>query len=42
VVPKELIEMMTDPDAEKAKRATQAMFRMKKIDVPAVRRAYAG
>ena len=34
--------MMTDPDAAKAKRATQAMFQMKKIDIAAVRRAYAG
>lgn len=42
VVPKKLIDMMTDPDAEKAKRATQAMFQMKKIDVAAVRRAHAG
>ena len=42
VVPKPLIDMMTDPDAAKAMRATQAMFQMKKIDIAAVRRAYAG
>ena len=42
VVPKELIDMMTDPDAAKATRATQAMFTMKKIDIAAVRRACAG
>ncbi|HLB83839.1 MAG TPA: VOC family protein, partial [Steroidobacteraceae bacterium] len=42
VVPKELIEMATDPDAARAARATQAMFQMKKIDVATIRRAYAG
>jgi predicted 3-demethylubiquinone-9 3-methyltransferase (glyoxalase superfamily) len=42
VVPKELIDMMSDPDAAKAARATQAMFQMKKIDIATVRRAYAG
>ena len=42
VVPTELIDMMTDPDAAKAKRATEAMFKMKKIDIAAARRAYAG
>jgi predicted 3-demethylubiquinone-9 3-methyltransferase (glyoxalase superfamily) len=42
VVPKELIDMMTDPDAKKARRATQAMFQMKKIDIAVVRRAYGG
>jgi len=39
VVPKPLIDMMTDPDAAKAARATQAMFQMKKIDIATVRRA---
>jgi hypothetical protein len=34
--------MMTDPDTNKAARATQAMFQMKRIDIGAVRRAYAG
>ena len=42
VVPQDLIEMMTDADAGKAKRAAQAMFQMKKIDIAAVRRAYTG
>jgi len=42
VVPTELIDMVTDPDAAKAKRATEAMFQMKKIDIAAARRACAG
>jgi predicted 3-demethylubiquinone-9 3-methyltransferase (glyoxalase superfamily) len=42
VVPTELIDMVTDADAAKAKRATEAMFKMKKIDIAAARRAYAG
>jgi predicted 3-demethylubiquinone-9 3-methyltransferase (glyoxalase superfamily) len=42
VVPTELIDMMTDSDSAKARRATEAMFEMKKIDIATVRRAYAG
>ena len=42
VVPQQLIDMTTDKDAAKSARATQAMFTMKKIDIAAVRRAYAG
>jgi predicted 3-demethylubiquinone-9 3-methyltransferase (glyoxalase superfamily) len=42
VVPTEVIDMMSDRDAAKAARATQALFQMKKIDIAAVRRAYAG
>ena len=42
VVPTDLIDMMTDPDAARARRATEAMFQMKKIDIATVRRAWAG
>ena len=42
VVPTGVIDMMTDPDAAKATRATQAMFQMKRIDIATVRRAYDG
>jgi predicted 3-demethylubiquinone-9 3-methyltransferase (glyoxalase superfamily) len=42
IVPVALMQMMNDPDAEKAKRVTEAMFQMKKIDVPTLERAYAG
>lgn len=42
VVPTVLGDMLSDPDPEKAKRATEAMLSMKKLDIPELRRAYAG
>jgi predicted 3-demethylubiquinone-9 3-methyltransferase (glyoxalase superfamily) len=42
IVPSELVEMMNDQDPEKVKRATAAMFQMKKLDIAAVRQAYEG
>jgi predicted 3-demethylubiquinone-9 3-methyltransferase (glyoxalase superfamily) len=42
VFPEALPEMMRDPDPEKAGRTTQAMFKMSKIDLAALREAYAG
>ena len=42
VVPRVLIEMMSDPDAEKSGRAMKAMLQMKKIDIGELKRAYAG
>ena len=42
VIPKGLIEMLTDSDPEKAKRTTEAMFGMSKLDIEALERAYAG
>jgi predicted 3-demethylubiquinone-9 3-methyltransferase (glyoxalase superfamily) len=42
VYPAELIDMVTDPDPEKARRATEAMFTMKKLDLAELQRAYAG
>jgi predicted 3-demethylubiquinone-9 3-methyltransferase (glyoxalase superfamily) len=42
VVPRILIEMLTDPDAAKSQRAMQAMLQMKKIDIGKLKRAYAG
>lgn len=38
----ELIDMLTDPDPEKARRANEAMFTMKKIDIAAIRKAHGG
>ncbi|MBO0848957.1 MAG: VOC family protein, partial [Pseudonocardia sp.] len=38
----ELIDMVADPDPEKARRATEAMYTMKKIDLAAIRKAHAG
>lgn len=42
VVPRRLMEMLRDPDQEKAKRATEAMLTMRKLDLPALEKAYAG
>jgi predicted 3-demethylubiquinone-9 3-methyltransferase (glyoxalase superfamily) len=42
VIPQRLNELMSDPDKEKAGRATQAMLQMKKIDVAKLEKAYAG
>ena len=42
VVPKLLIELITDSDPNKAQRATQAMLQMKKLDIEQLRRAAAG
>lgn len=42
VVPDGLIDMISDPDPDKAKRSTEAMMSMVKFDVAALRRAYAG
>jgi predicted 3-demethylubiquinone-9 3-methyltransferase (glyoxalase superfamily) len=42
VVPRILVEMLTDTDLEKSQRAMQAMLQMKKIDIAALKRAYAG
>src|SRR5687767_8772084 len=42
VVPTALIEMIGDPDTDKSGRVMTAMLRMKKIDIAALKRAYAG
>jgi predicted 3-demethylubiquinone-9 3-methyltransferase (glyoxalase superfamily) len=42
VVPTGMIDMINDPDGEKAKRVTEAMFKMKKFDVAAIQQAYNG
>jgi predicted 3-demethylubiquinone-9 3-methyltransferase (glyoxalase superfamily) len=42
VVPRVLIEMLHDPDAEKARRVAAAMLTMKKFDIAALTRAYDG
>lgn len=40
IIPNALTEMLGDPDPEKARRVTEAMLKMQKIDVPTLRRAY--
>lgn len=42
IVPSVLLEMITDPDAEKSHRVMEAMLHMKKIDIATLKRAYAG
>ncbi|WP_055590029.1 VOC family protein [Peterkaempfera griseoplana] len=42
VVPSELLDMIGDPDPEKARRTTEAMLSMTRFDIAALRRAHAG
>src|SRR5512132_710694 len=42
IVPAVLTEMMNDPDRAKAKRATDAMLKMVKIDIAALQAAFNG
>lgn len=42
VIPAMLIDMIGDPDPEKAKRTTEAMFTMTKFDIAALQKAHAG
>ncbi len=39
VVPRQLIELLSDPDADKVRRAMAAMLQMEKIDIEALKRA---
>jgi predicted 3-demethylubiquinone-9 3-methyltransferase (glyoxalase superfamily) len=41
VVPTALTDMVSDPDPAKVKRVMEAMFMMKKLDIAALRKAYA-
>jgi predicted 3-demethylubiquinone-9 3-methyltransferase (glyoxalase superfamily) len=42
IVPDRLIELLTDPDPEKAGRVTQAMLQMQKIEIAELERAASG
>jgi predicted 3-demethylubiquinone-9 3-methyltransferase (glyoxalase superfamily) len=42
VIPARLIEMLGDADPERAKRTTEAMFAMTKLDIAKLEKAYAG
>jgi predicted 3-demethylubiquinone-9 3-methyltransferase (glyoxalase superfamily) len=42
IVPKVLFEMLSGADQEKAQRVTKAFLQMKKFDIAALERAYAG
>ena len=39
IIPSVLIELMSDPDPEKARRVTEAMLQMTKIDIARLRQA---
>ena len=42
IVPADLMQVLNGPDPEGAKRATQAMLKMIKLDIGELRKAYAG
>ena len=42
IIPNRLLELVEDPDADRAQRAMTAMLGMKKIDVAALEQAAAG
>ncbi len=42
VVPRMLVDLMTDPDPAKADRTMNAMLKMKKLDIAELERAYRG
>lgn len=42
IVPTELEKLLNASDPEKARRVTEAMFQMKKLDIGVLRRAYEG
>ena len=42
VVPQVLVEMVSDPDQQKATRAMAAMLKMRKLDIAELEKAYAG
>jgi predicted 3-demethylubiquinone-9 3-methyltransferase (glyoxalase superfamily) len=42
IVPTILVDLMTDKDTERAKKVTQAMFQMKKLDIAALKKAANG
>jgi predicted 3-demethylubiquinone-9 3-methyltransferase (glyoxalase superfamily) len=42
VIPTAFVDMVSDPDPEKVRRVTEAMFTMTKFDIAALEKAYAG
>jgi predicted 3-demethylubiquinone-9 3-methyltransferase (glyoxalase superfamily) len=42
IVPSILPDLVKDPDSAKSQRAMTAMLQMKKLDIDALKRAYAG
>jgi predicted 3-demethylubiquinone-9 3-methyltransferase (glyoxalase superfamily) len=42
IIPKGLVELVSDPDSEPSQRAMKAMLRMEKLDIDELQRAYNG
>ena len=42
ITPDELLKLIKDPDPEKARRVTEAMLKMVKLDIATLQRAHAG
>jgi len=42
VVPERMLELLSDPSSAKSQRAFAAMMEMKKLDLPALEKAYSG
>lgn len=42
IVPEEMYEMLSSPDRDAARRAMEAMLKMVKLDLPALKRAFEG
>jgi predicted 3-demethylubiquinone-9 3-methyltransferase (glyoxalase superfamily) len=42
IIPQAMMDMMSDPDREASDRATQAMLKMKKLDIETLRNAFEG
>jgi predicted 3-demethylubiquinone-9 3-methyltransferase (glyoxalase superfamily) len=42
IIPRQLMELMSDPDPVKSQRVVQAMLAMQKIDIAALERAHRG
>ena len=42
ITPRRLLELMADPDRDRARRASEEMLKMRKIDIEAVERAADG
>ena len=42
VIPRQLVEMISDGEPERAKRVAEAMMKMEKLDIAALQKAYEG
>lgn len=42
IIPKQMFQMMSDSDKVKAKRVSDSMFTMKKLDVTELKKAFDG